>query len=287
VSWLVVAKKDFRDALRSRAVIALSVVFVLLMAGAAFLFQFLQGQNDQALSTLGLVSLLGSPVALLVPLIGLLLGYGSLAGEVESGSVKFLLSLPHSRLDAVLGKLAGRATALAVGLSVGIAAAAVVILATYEQPQLGSLLVFTLLTYLFGLTYVAIGVGLSGVASSRSRAITLVVGFYVVFEILWGVANSGLYYLLEGSFSPPVRQTAEGIAFDAPGWYFFVPRLAPRGAYSGTLTGFVQDGTFAFSNTFPDGIPAYLSEWAALALLLVWLVALPTVGYLRFREADL
>lgn len=287
MSWVVVAKKDFKDALRSRAVIALSAVFVLLMAGAAFLFQFLQGQTDQTLSTLGLISLLSSPVALLVPLIGLLLGYGSLAGEVDSGSVKFLLSLPHSRRDAVIGKLVGRATVLGVSLATGILVATVVILINYEQTQLGSLLVFTLLTFLFGLTYVAIGVGLSGVTPSRSRAITLVVGFYVVFEILWGLVNTGLYYLLEGSFSPPVARVGDQLAIDAPGWYFFIPRIAPSGAYSGTVTGFVQDGTFNFAATFPEGIPTYLSEWSALALLVAWLVGLPLVGYLRFREADL
>lgn len=290
MSWTVIAKKDFQDAVRSRAVVALSAVFILLMGGVAYVFTLVapQGPGNQTLSTLALVDFLSSPVALLVPLIGLLLGYASLAGEVESGSVKFLLGLPHDRRDAVVGKLVGRAAVLGVGLLAGIAVALVVVLVFFDRTQLGSLAVFTLLTFLFGVTYVAIGVGLSGMTTAKSRAVLLVVGFYVVFEILWGVANTAAYYLLEGSLSPPVSQAAGGLPYiDAPGWYFFVPRLAPSGAYSGALTGFVQDSAFRFAPAFSDGVPFYLNEWAALALLLVWLVVVPGIGYLRFRDADL
>lgn len=288
MSWTAIARKDFRDASRSKALWGLTALFVLFMAGFAYLFTLLQGQSpgDPALSSLDYVSFLLGPVALLVPITGLVITHKSLAGEVESGSAKFLLSLPHTRRDAVVGKVAGRGSVLAVSIAVGLVVALVVILALYDVFDAGVFLTFSALTLLLGFVYTAIGVGISATTNDSGRATILAAGFFVVFEVVWGFVPNLLHYLVEGSFQPPLAQAADGAPYlDAPGWFFFVERLAPSNAFSSATQWF----TGSASTSVPgfDTVPFYLTGWASLAILLAWLVVLPAVGYYVFSRADL
>lgn len=292
MSWTVVARKDFRDAGRSKMLWAVTVLFVLLIAGLAYVFQLIQGTGSGAsgevtVDAIGLISFLLSPIVLFVPLIGLIVGHKAIVGEVESGSAKLLLSLPHDRRDVVLGKAIGRGVVLGVSLLVGVAVAAVIVLVFYDQFSFTDIGLFTLFTLLFGLVYVSIGVAISAATQSGSRATAYAVGFFALFELLWGAVQAGLYYLVEGSFQPPLVQEFGRVYFDAPGWYFFVQRLSPSASFQATVTGFVQDGTFTFVPAFDGGLPFYLTEWAALAMLVLWGTVPLLFGYLRFRDADL
>lgn len=279
MSWLVVAKKDFQDSLRSKTLWALIALFILLMGGLAYVFTLLQnggGGNESELTSLGLITLLISPVALLVPITGLIVGHKSLIGEVESGSIKFLLSMPHSRLDAMIGKIAGRSGVLSVGVIIGVVVATVVALVFYDETSLDAIATFTLLTLLFGVVYTVIGVSISAVSSSESRATTYAFAFFAIFEIFWGVVPMGIHYLLDGAFFPPAGGT--------PGWYSFLQRIPPSSSYTFAVDGFSEELQLNAGGVFDT---AYLSEWAMLALLLFWLVVPPILGYLRFRSVDL
>jgi len=290
MSWAAIARKDFRDAARSKALWGLTVLFVLFMAGFAYLFTLLQGQgqgqSDAVLSSLDYVSFLMSPVALLVPITALVITHKSLAGEVESGSAKFLLSLPHTRRDAVVGKVVGRGSVLAASIGVGLVAALVVVLALYDVFDAGVFLTFAVMTVLLGFVYTGIGVGLSATTKDSGRATILAAGFFVVFEVVWGFAANALYYLVEGTFSPPFAQAADGTPYlDAPGWYFFVQRLSPSEAF-GSATQWFTDSTATFLPAF-DTIPFYLTGWASLVILVAWVVVVPAAGFYVFSRADL
>jgi ABC-2 type transport system permease protein len=294
MSWTAIARKDFRDAARSRALWGLTTLFVLFMAGFAYLFTLLQGQtqgpgqgqSEAVLSSLDYVSFLLSPVALLVPITALVITHKSIAGEVESGSAKFLLSLPHTRRDAVAGKVVGRGSVLAVSIGIGLAAALVVVLALYDVFDAGVFLTFSVLTVLLGFAYTAVGVGLSATTKDSGRATILAAGFFIVFEVVWGFVPNVLYYLVEGSFSPPFAQAADGAPYlDAPGWYFFVQRLAPSEAFSSAAQWFT-DSSATLQPAF-ETIPFYLTGWASLALLVAWVVVVPAAGFYVFSRADL
>lgn len=289
MSWSIVAKKDFQDAVRSRTLWALTAVYVLFMAGFAFLFTLFQrgaappgsGARDEAiLEAADLVFFLLGPVALLIPLTALVIGYKSLAGEVESGSGKFLLSLPHTRRDAVIGKVLGRTSVLWLAIVVGVVAAMIVILALYDELAIVTLGLFTITTLLLGAVYVSIAVGLSGLTNSTSRATVYAVGFFVTFEVVWDFVPNALYYVAEGSFLPPFGRTA-------PSWYHFVGMLSPTSAYSTMIQDFSGSGTLSIAAAYPDGVPVFLTGWAGLVVLIVWGVVPVTLGYRRFRDADL
>jgi len=278
MSWSVVAKKDFRDASRSKALWGLTALFVLFLGGMAYLYTFLQGQSsgEAVVSSLDYVSFLIGPAALLIPITALVITHKSVAGEVESGSAKLLLSLPHTRRDAVVGKVLGRGSVLAASILVGIVTALVVVLAFYDEFDPAVFLTFTALTLLLGLVYVAVGVGLSSSTKDSGRATILAAAFFIVFEVIWEVIPNAIYYLLEGS---------SATYMDAPGWFFFVQRLSPSEAFS-SATQWFTGSTSTFPPVF-DTVPFYLTGWASLAILLAWLLVVPAIGYYVFKRADL
>ena len=280
MSWSVIAKKDFRDASRSKALWGLTALFVLFMAGAAYAYTLIQnsaGAGAEA-ESLGLIFLLISPVTILIPITGLVMSHKSIAGEVDTGSAKFLLSLPHTRRDAVLGKVVGRSAVLGVSVLVGFVVAAIVTVALYDTFDAAAFAAFAALTLLLTVMYTAIGVGLSASTKDSGRATILALGFYVVFELAWGLLVTGIYYLLNGSIAPT------GVP---PEWYLLLNRVPPTAAFSSAVFQFLPGNAGTIAQLFPQNVPIYLSEWAALVMMLLWFVVVPLVGYRVFKRADL
>jgi ABC-2 type transport system permease protein len=283
MSWVAIAKKDFQDAGRSRALWGLTVLFVLFMAGMAYVFTLLQdggggGAGTQELESLGLIFFLLSPVTLLVPITALVMAHKAIAGEVESGSAKFLLSLPHTRRDAVVGKAVGRSAVLGVAVLIGLVVAAVIVVALYDSFDALAYLGFSLLVLLLAAVYTSIGVGLSALTKDSGRATILAAGFFVFFELVWGLIPTGIYYLLNNSFAP------QGTP---PEWYLLLNRIPPSAAFTGALNGFLPGNTGTIAQLFPQNPPIYLSKWAGLVTLGLWTLFVVGVGYWRFQRADL
>lgn len=288
MSWTTVAKKDFQDAIRSRALWALTVLYILFMAGFAYLFTLIENTSGtNALEGADLVFFLVGPTALLIPLTALIIGYKALAGEVETGSAKFLLSLPHTRRDAVIGKWIGRTVVLSVSILIGIILAVLVVVALYDQPSLDTLGLFTVMALFLGLVYIGIAVGLSGLTNSTSRATVYAAGFFILFEVVWDFVPNLLWYLTNGSFFPPTVQAPGQFYTDAPGWFFFVGNLSPTSAFSSALTAFSPGRTLGIQPAFEGGIPIYLSGPANLLIMFGWLILALGLGYWRFKNADL
>jgi len=283
MSWTAIARKDFQDASRSKALWALTALFVLFMAGVAYVFTLLGnagGQGGAELEAIGLLFFLVNPVTLLVPITGLVVAHKAIAGEVESGSAKFLLSLPHSRRDAVVGKVVGRSAVMGAAVLVGLAVAAAVVLALYDSFDAMAYLGFSALALLLAALYTAVGVGLSALTKDGGRATILAAAFFIVFEVAWGLVTTGIYYLLNDSFGPTPGTVP-------PDWYLLFNRIPPSAAFSSAVFGFLPGNAGPIAQFFPQNPPLYLSKWAAVATMLLWLVVVPAVGYWRFDAADL
>ena len=95
---------------------ALATVLALLFAGIAYGFS---GYALSATETVvELFKVLGMVLAFLLPIVALVATYMAIAGERESGGVKFLLGLPNSRRDVFLGKLASRLGVVTAGVAI-------------------------------------------------------------------------------------------------------------------------------------------------------------------------
>ena len=283
MSTLAIAKKDFQDALRSRALIVLSVLFAIFAAGAVYVFSAVidLGSAGNVSPAVQLLFSLASPVSIFVPLIGVITGYRAIVGERSTGSVKILLSLPHTRRDVLFGKLAGRTAVLSVAVVVGFALAGVVGLVYYSAFPVAAYLGFVVLTLLLGVAYLAFSIGLSASTRSSSLALWGALGFFALFQFLWGFVTNLVVYVVNGFSTPANFSFVFGYLTGGPDWYQLLGLLSPSSAYQTALNAVLPAGGASGST------PYFLQSWFGFVILAVWIVVPLVFGYLRFESTDL
>jgi ABC-2 type transport system permease protein len=281
VSWVAIANKDFADAIRSRTLWVLVGIFVLVGIGASLAFEQVANGPGPAQGGPGMtdfVLFLRAPLSWLVPLLALLAGYKSIAGERASGSIKLLLSLPHDRLDVIVGKLAGRTAVVTAALGAGFIATFAGALVVLPDVDPAPFMAFAGLTFMLGATFVSIGICCSGLTRSTSRAAAGAVGAFALFTFVWTQIPRAIFTLLNDSTVPTPG--------NYPEWYFLVRRLSPVGAYNGAVFE-LGPGSDQLQLLLGSEPPVYLEGWVGLVVLAVWVVLPAGLGYLRFREVDL
>lgn len=296
MSWQAIARKDFADSVRSGWVIGLSIVFLVLFVALSYFFAAGVGgavveQTGEQLSSDAFISLLASFIGLMIPLVAVVLAYASVAGERDSGTLKLLLSLPHSRRDVVLGKIVGRSAVIVLPILVGFVAAAIVFLITPVTFEVGNYVAFALLSALLGIVFVCLAVGISAASGSRRQAMLGNVGIYVIFALFWGSFAEGLVSLLDEytdtGFETLIQlQLATRLLNPTDAYQSLAAilwtgdALGARAALFGGFAGEIYADAL-------DPLPAYFSDPVVALVFLAWLALPPVLGYLVFRDADL
>jgi ABC-2 type transport system permease protein len=277
VTWSAVARKDFRDAVRSRWLVALSVIFVLLVSLAIYLVRPAPGQTATSNALVNHFLVKDGLVTTLIPLIALVMAYAAVVGERESGSLKLLLALPHSRADVVFGKVFGRTGAIGAAIGVGFLLPGLVLVVL---PRLnfrpGYYVGYVLLTALLAAVFVAIAVGFSAAMRSQRLAIGGAIGIYFLFVPLWGVVQFPLQLALSLGGGP------EWLPIAGQELYRTLQLLNPTGSFKIVVNSFMS------GNLYAEGARnAVRMQVAASLMLVVWLLVPPLLGLLRFEQADL
>ncbi|MFA7386431.1 MAG: ABC transporter permease subunit, partial [Thiohalobacteraceae bacterium] len=168
---LIVAGKEFRDGLRNRWVLSITLVFALLAMGLAYFGASASGMVGFTSLATTIVSL-ASLAIFLIPLIALLLAYDTIVGEEEQGTLLLLLTYPIGKVQLLAGKFVGHAAILAVSTAVGFGVAGVLIgfmSDSLGDPELWRAFAFFILTsILLGWVFVAIAYIASVIASEKS-----------------------------------------------------------------------------------------------------------------------
>jgi len=297
MSWALVARKDFEDAIRSRkfwSIIGVSLLFLVIVAFGAGTGDT-EGGGELVYQ---LFNSIGSQMV--VPVTGLVFGYLAVAGERESGSLRVLFGLTHGRRDVMIGKLLSRVGMMVVAMLVSAVVVAGLVVALFEGFDVGVFLAFTVLTVLLAIAFTGIAVGISAATGTRARAMAGAVGSYVAFLVLWYPAVAIVHYVLEGELA--------GVTL--PDWYLGALMLNPLIAYSEALGGVLErylsgfigwpfvvedvprealadDTALLLSNRAAGKAPFFVSEWFAVLVLIAWFVVPVAVGYWRFEAADL
>jgi ABC-2 type transport system permease protein len=278
MSVRAVAEKDFRDAIRSRLMVAVAVLFVLFTGGGVAIGSAIGLAGGDAVGLI--LTIMLAATGLFVPLIALGVTFRSIAGERDSGSLKLLLSLPNSRLDVVLGKFIGRSAVVTVAIVVGFLAMLLASVVAFDGGFAADIIgVYMLSTLLFGIAFVAIGVSVSSFTKSTFLAAVGSLGLFVVFQYAWSVIIQLLIYVANGFELP-------GLNEPTPEWAELLLVLSPTNAYSQAtrwLVNRVAEGAEA-QNT-ADAF--YLEPWFGFVVLALWMVVPLAVGYLRFEGSDL
>lgn len=276
---LVIAKKDFADAARSKLLWG-TVLVLLVVTIPNYLSQNTGGLLDTSEEAVRFIPMVFENYVAPIVMIA---AYKSVVGERESGSLRVLFGLPTTRRDFVLGKAMGRAAVVAVilltaTLVIGAIAAAI-------HGTLPFLLFVGIAGYvaLYGIVWTGVTVGISAAVSSRVKAITAVLGlflFFGPFQLWRSLAVPAFARIFTGSASTagidPLRWSTW------PTWYKYVQRLNP-------IENFGLGRYYAIDllNASVSTNSRHVLNLFGIAVLVAWFVVPLLIGYWRFERADL
>ncbi len=267
---LAVAAKEFRDRLRNRWVLAVAVVF----AAFSFAITYFGGAGEGRIGPSSIELTIASLVSLviyLIPLIALLLGFDSIVGERERGSLDLLLALPITRLELLLGKYLGLAAALALATLAGLAGVAVLLAQRFGAAGLFHYGGFMFSSVLLGLAFLSLAMLLSTLARDRARASGMAIALWFAFVLVFDLLLLGLLVASSGQLA--------GMAQDLPAYLLL---LNPADVFR-ILNVFSLDDVrrlYGLASLVP---PALGSPWLMGGAMAAWIVVPLALAAWRFR----
>lgn len=208
-------------------------------------------------------------------------GYGAVVSERVDATVRFVLGLPATRRDLVLGKLLSRAGITVAAVVVILGIANVLVYQGYGRPHVLPFWVMGAWMVVYAVVWTAVTVGYSAAFQSPYRTLAALVVTYVVFSFnfgVWGVIVRPLFALVfTGSLNPPSYETLA----TAPTWVQLTERLNPLVDFWGAMRWSIE---FVGPGTPTSGVlPHVLGTMIFLAFGIVPLV----FGVRRFERTDL
>jgi Cu-processing system permease protein len=259
---ITLARKEIRDSLRNKWFVLYTAAFAVLALGLSFLS--LAGTGMYGFAGFGRTAAsLINLVMLIVPLMALTAGAGSIAGERERGTLNYLLSQPLSRTEVLLGKFLGLAAAMFASLALGFGVSAAAIASKSGGADAASFLRLVGLAYVLSLSMLSVGLLISAAARKASVALASSVFLWLalVFVGDLGLMGSTVAFKLQ------VQQLFH-LSLVNPLQVF---KMASLDNVNASLDVLGPAGLFA-TQTYGDGLPALfggvLALWVVLPLSL-------------------
>ena len=265
---VAIARKEFRDRLRSRWVLAVTMVltvFALVIAYFGAAQQGAVGFKGIELTIASLTSL----VIYLVPLIALILGYDAIVGERERGSLDLLLSLPLTRLELLLGKYLGLAAALAFATIAGFGLVGVVLSYGIGLTGLLDYAGFILSTLLMGLAFLSLALLLSVLAASKVVASGAAIALWFLYVLIYDLMLVGILVVTEGEYMS--------------GLFPILLLLNPADIFRILNIFSLEEvkSLYGLATVFPATLA---NPWLLGGAMLFWILAPLALAYMRFRK---
>lgn len=265
----VIALKVLREAVRDRWFWLYCVGFALLAAGITILAlpdTDVVGTGGFGRTAASLVAL----VQLVVTLMALTLGARSLAGERESGTLRFLLSHPVSRTEVLLGTYLGLAGALLAAVAAGFGVAG--LLSSFRAAVVDAEILVKIAgsSWLMALVMLGIGMLVSVVVRRTAAAMGAALMVWLAFVFL---GDLGIMGTVAATNLP--AETLFAVAVANPVEAF---RLTAILSLEGSLDALGPAGTYAV-DSFGNNV-----GWLTLGVLFAWAIAPMVAAWLLFRR---
>ena len=194
-----IAGREVLAGVRNRWMLAASLLLGVLALTLAFVGSAPGGTVAASPLAITVVSL-SSLSVFLVPLIGLLVSYDTLVGEIERGTMPLLMTHPVTRWRIVLGKFAGQVAILAVATVVGFGVAALVtgLGEGGDAEAWGAFGVMVGGSILLGAAFIALGTLFSAVVAERGTAAGVSAAAWLIFVVLFDMALLAILVADEG-----------------------------------------------------------------------------------------
>lgn len=178
---ITVAEKELLEAVRSRWLSTFTIVFALLALFISFFGMSGLGVGGQQGFNRVTASLLNL-VLYLLPLIALVMGSSTIAGEKEAGSLHVLLTQPVKKSEVIIGKFCGLSLALIASILTGFGGAGVIIAWKTGAINIIDYLVFVALSMVLALVFLSISLLISVIVPRRAQALGL--GIFIWFLMI-------------------------------------------------------------------------------------------------------
>ncbi len=193
---LTIMRKELRDATRSRWLVMYAVAFALI----ALAFGVVQEQGDVGAqgfnrTTASIINL----CILLVPLLALVIGAGSIAGERDRGTMTTLLSQPLTPTELLIGKYLGLTIAAWIAVALGFGAAGMLLALVSPVTDFGHYLLFIVLSGALASAMLSIGMLISVLSDGRAKALAISVLAWFGFVLFYDLAAMGVALSLTSS----------------------------------------------------------------------------------------
>lgn len=255
------ARREFRDAIASRWFLLYTFAFTVLAVGVSFLS--LSGVGGHGFAGFGRTAAgLLNLIMLVVPLMALTAGAGSIAGERERGTLLYLLAQPVSRTQVLLGKYVGLAAALVCSLCVGFGVSAGVLAWRAGGVGLWAFLMLIGMTALLALAMLSVGIVIS--VLSRRTSVATGVGLFTWLTLVF-VSDLGL---MASSILFKLRvQEILGLAVLNPLQSFKMAVIVSMNASLDVLGPVGAYASYTLGAALPWVLAASLAAWAVVPLL--------------------
>lgn len=306
-----IAEKEMRDQFGSKRVIALFAFMILLSSLAAYqgvdfikdspdaTFLYIFSGSRMSYSFIQIMVLFG-------PILGMALGFDAVNKERTTGTLSMLLGQPIYRDSVINGKFLAGAASLA-----SVAIGTIVITVGLSIPMLGygptgtevlKIVVLTLLTILYLVFWLSLGMLFSVIAKRTSASILASIATWMFFSIVLGILANAVAGVLiplpAGGF-----QGGQGGKFEITDEYRAammermelvnnINRLSPTQLFEDTANAVLGVSTQftrmaqEFTRTVPLG-EALLANWPNIAALTVGLVVCFAASYMLFLRMEI
>lgn len=254
------ARREFRDAVASKWFVLYTISFSVLAVGVSFLS--LSGIGSHGFAGFGRTAAgLLNLIMLIVPLMALTTGAGTIASERERGTLLYLLAQPVSRTQVLLGKYLGLALALVCSLCIGFGVSAGVLAWRTGGVGIGAYLMLISFTVILALAMLSVGLLIS-IASRRTAVATGI----ALFSWLTFVFVSDLSLMASSVLLKLRVQEILGLAMVNPLQSFKMAVIVNMNASLDVLGPVGAYASHTFGSTLPWALAASMVVWIAVPL---------------------
>lgn len=183
-----IAIREYHIAVRRRWAIGLAVLFAIFSVAIVGFGTSAVGPNRYAAVVASLVEL----GVYLVPLAALVVGYDTVVGARESGSLDMLFTLPVSQVQVIGGKFFGRYAVLAGAMGIGLGVGGVAATWIGGVAGLGQYGLFVIVSVAIAGVFLGISVLLSTLAREKTHALGAALVAWLWFVLLHDLVAIGL-----------------------------------------------------------------------------------------------
>ncbi|MCL1791475.1 MAG: ABC transporter permease [Peptococcaceae bacterium] len=259
------------DSIRSRWLIIFAIVFAvlaLIIAGLGMSGLGLGGYEGFNRVTAGLLNL----VLYLLPLISLVMGASSIAGEREGGSLHVLLTQPIHKSEIILGKFLGLSLSLITALLIGFGGAGLIMALRSGLMNVKDYLVFVLLSVILVLVFLSLAILISVLSSKRSQALGLGIFVWFVLILVYDFMAIGVASLSNANVVVPLLLLLLLLNPADMVRVLVILQLGGEATFGPTLA--------ALTRTVSHGA----GQGLLFGILLVWIIVPLVLAYLFFKR---